>query len=67
MFYWQELEREQIAEVYDVAEATIGTRLFRARKALQDRLDAAITSERRQPEDFDAWAKSLRGETRADG
>lgn len=67
MFYWQELDRAQMAEVYDVEEATIGTRLFRARKALQDRLDAAATSELRNPEDFDAWAISLRAAAAADG
>lgn len=60
MFYWQELGREQLAEVYEVAEATIGTRLFRARKALQDNLDVAAIGALRQPEDFDAWAMALR-------
>jgi RNA polymerase sigma factor (sigma-70 family) len=60
MFYWEELARDQIAEVFNVAEATIGTRLFRARKALQDSLDASLVGEHRRPEDFDAWASSLR-------
>jgi RNA polymerase sigma factor (sigma-70 family) len=62
MFYWQELSREQIAEVYDVPEATIGTRLLRARKALQENFDGPPLVERRKPEDFDAWAMSLRGQ-----
>lgn len=66
MFYWQELDRDQLAEVYDVAEATIGTRLFRARKALQDRLNEVATGARRPPDDFDAWAMALRGEPAAD-
>jgi RNA polymerase sigma-70 factor (ECF subfamily) len=61
MFYWQEFDRVQIAEIYDVAEATIGTRLFRARKALQDGLDVVI-GVHRPPEDFDAWAMSLRAQ-----
>jgi RNA polymerase sigma factor (sigma-70 family) len=62
MFYWQELDREQIAEIYDVAEATVGTRLFRARKSLQDSLEALAIGERRKPEDFDTWAMSLRAQ-----
>jgi RNA polymerase sigma factor (sigma-70 family) len=65
MFYWQELDRKQIAEVYDVAEATIGTRLFRARKALQDNLDTA-SEPHRSADDFDAWAVSLRVPSAAD-
>jgi RNA polymerase sigma-70 factor (ECF subfamily) len=67
MFYWQELDRAQMAEVYEVEESTIGTRLFRARKALQDRLDAIATGEHRTPEDFDAWAIALRAKAMADG
>jgi RNA polymerase sigma-70 factor (ECF subfamily) len=62
MFYWQELAREQIAEIYEVPESTIGTRLFRARKALQDSLDTQPLGERRTPEDFDTWAMSLRSQ-----
>jgi RNA polymerase sigma-70 factor (ECF subfamily) len=64
MFYWQELARDQIAEIYEVPEATIGTRLFRARKALQDNLDILPLGERRTPDDFDAWAMSLRAQPR---
>lgn len=65
MFYWQGLDRRQIAEVYDVAEATIGTRLFRARKALQDSLEAS-SGTHRSSDDFDAWAVSLRDPPAAD-
>lgn len=64
LFYWQEFDRGQMAEIYDVAEATIGTRLFRARKALQDNLDGHLVGEHRNPEDFDAWAMSLRAHIR---
>lgn len=64
MFYWQELARDQIAEIYGVPEATIGTRLFRARKALQDHLDVTPLAERRTTDDFDAWAMSLRAPPR---
>lgn len=38
MFYWDGFDRDQLAEIFEVAEATIGSRLFRARKTLQDQL-----------------------------
>lgn len=57
MFYWEGLERDKLAEVFEVEEATIGSRLFRARKALGEALgNASATAEA----DFDAWAKGLR-------
>lgn len=59
MFYWEDLDRDQLAEVFEVAGPTIGSRLFRARKALQDGLggnEAATAAEG----DFDDWAKGLR-------
>lgn len=60
MYYWEELGRDQLAEVFDVATATIGSRLFRARQALIDQLadtDSATTA--RALPDIDAWARSL--------
>lgn len=41
MYYWENLDREQLAEVFDVENATIGSRLTRARQALRDRLDTS--------------------------
>lgn len=38
LFYWEDMEREQLAEVFDVETATIGSRLFRAREVLQKKL-----------------------------
>lgn len=57
MFYWEDLERDKLAEVFEVEEATIGSRLFRARKALGEALGAAPAG---VEADFDAWAKGLR-------
>jgi len=62
MFYWEELDRDQLAEVFDVEEPTIGSRLFRARKALQDGLDASAGAPFDLAGGFDAWAKGLRPE-----
>lgn len=54
MFYWHDLGREQLAEVFDVEPATIGSRLFRARQALQEALESP------PPDDsFDEWARGL--------
>lgn len=58
MFYWQSLDRTQLAEVFDVEINTIGSRLFRARQALMDRLAVTDAS------GFDAWARSLSQEER---
>jgi RNA polymerase sigma-70 factor (ECF subfamily) len=60
MYYWQELDRDQLAEVFDVAEATIGSRLFRARKLLQDTLGAATEPQAAPADRFDDWARGLR-------
>ena len=38
LFYWEELDGEQLAEVFDIAAATTRSRLFRARAALRERL-----------------------------
>jgi RNA polymerase sigma-70 factor, ECF subfamily len=58
MYYWQDLDREQLAEVFGVETATIGSRLFRARQALQDALRA--TGGAAVPGDqLDDWARAL--------
>jgi RNA polymerase sigma-70 factor (ECF subfamily) len=62
MYYWEDLDREHLAEVFDVETATIGSRLFRARKALQDGMQGGIDDDARPPsgqEALDAWARSL--------
>jgi RNA polymerase sigma-70 factor (ECF subfamily) len=59
MFYWEELEREQLAEVFEVAGATIGSRLFRARQALQEKLGAGSSQLGGPGNDFDSWARRL--------
>jgi len=41
LYYWEEMDRDALAEVFDVETSTIGTRLFRARAALEAHLDHA--------------------------
>jgi len=58
LFYWQELDREQLAEVFDVESATIGSRLHRARQAMKVLLNQQ-TPIPTEPLDIDAWARQL--------
>ena len=60
LYYWQELGRDQLAEVFDVEEATIGSRLFRARKILQDTLGMMTGAQAGPADGFDDWARRLR-------
>jgi RNA polymerase sigma-70 factor (ECF subfamily) len=53
MFYWEDLDRDQLAEVFEVETATIGSRLFRARQALQSGLGTGDDG------GLDTWARSL--------
>ena len=61
LHYWEQLDRDQLAEVFDVAEATTRSRLFRARQALRDALAAAAGHpvRARSDDDLDAWARAL--------
>jgi RNA polymerase sigma factor (sigma-70 family) len=62
LHYWEELERDQLAEVFEVEPATTRSRLFRARQALRERLDAVAQAPPSAASDdaLDAWARSLR-------
>jgi RNA polymerase sigma factor (sigma-70 family) len=62
LHYWEELERDQLAEVFEVEPATTRSRLFRAREALRDRLAGMSHPPLRAASDdvLDAWARSLR-------
>lgn len=63
MFYWQDCDRDQLAEVFDVESATIGSRLHRARQALKTLLEAPTSGIAAVPADLDAWARSLEEKT----
>ncbi len=64
LHYWEELEREQLAEVFDIAEATTRSRLFRARAALRERLEVGQPSGSTSADDLalDRWARGLRAD-----
>jgi RNA polymerase sigma factor (sigma-70 family) len=60
MFYWEELDRDQLAEVFDVETPTIGSRLFRARQALQQALASTTGKDAPLPPNLDALARAAR-------
>jgi RNA polymerase sigma factor (sigma-70 family) len=45
LFYWEEMDRDSLAEVFDVESSTIGTRLFRARNLLKERMSSTGATE----------------------
>ena len=55
MYYWQDFDRDQLAEIFDVETATIGSRLFRARKQLMEKLASSAPTD----DALDAWARAL--------
>ncbi len=63
LFYWEDLSGPELAEVLDVPEGTVRSRLRRAREALDAKLaelagdPAVLTS---TMTDLDAWAKRVR-------
>ncbi|HEY1550802.1 MAG TPA: sigma-70 family RNA polymerase sigma factor [Kofleriaceae bacterium] len=59
MFYWQDCDRDQLAEIFDVESATIGSRLHRARQAMKTMLEAPASGIATVPDDLDSWARSL--------
>jgi len=62
MYYWEDLDRDHLAEVFDVEPATIGSRLFRARQALHEGMKAGtggMAPAFIEQEAFEAWARSL--------
>ena len=63
LFYWEGMDNDALAEIFEVSPTTVRTRLFRARNALRERM--AELAESPSPihmsiENLDAWARSLR-------
>ncbi|HEU0036204.1 MAG TPA: sigma-70 family RNA polymerase sigma factor [Kofleriaceae bacterium] len=57
LFYWEGFDRDQLAEVFNVESATIGSRLFRARQTLQHNLETETPLS--LDSGFDTWARGL--------
>lgn len=52
MSYWHELDRDQLAEIFKVEPATIGSRLYRARQTMKSLLEE-------DGDDLDGWPRAL--------
>jgi RNA polymerase sigma factor (sigma-70 family) len=59
MYYWEDIDRDALAEIFEVASATIGSRLFRIRQSLQELLESQRGSSPKGSA-FDDWARSLK-------
>jgi RNA polymerase sigma factor (sigma-70 family) len=64
LHYWEGMSTADLAELLEIPQGTVKTRLFRARQLLREHLHA-LTRAGRLPEsslhDLDGWARSLRG------
>ena len=61
LHYWEEMDITALAEVFDAPQATIRTRLHRARKALWERIEGAAPPAALQDlETMDRWVQGLK-------
>ena len=63
LFYWEKLSAPELAEVLEIPEGTVRSRLRRAREALEQRLRALESSPERLAStlsNLEGWALSLR-------
>jgi RNA polymerase sigma factor (sigma-70 family) len=60
LHYWEDMGIGELADVFDVEATTIRTRLYRARKALRDKMEGQVPAEALESlETMDGWAKQL--------
>lgn len=62
LYYWEELSVAQMAEILDIPEGTVKSRLYRARDALRNALVAMNLPEnirKTTTEGFEHWARAL--------
>ena len=58
LHYWEGLDANELAETFEVENATIRTRLHRARKALRDKIEGSVEPGLLESlETMDAWAR----------
>jgi DNA-directed RNA polymerase specialized sigma24 family protein len=63
LFYWENLGGSELAELFDLAEGTVRSRLRRARELLvlaYDRLDRSSVSAPTTDTNIDGWARRIR-------
>lgn len=60
LHYWEDMDIADLAEVFEAPEATIRTRLHRARKLLREKMERLAPREVLETlESMDAWARRL--------
>jgi RNA polymerase sigma factor (sigma-70 family) len=60
LHYWEDMEIAELADVFEAPQATIRTRLHRARKLLREKMEgAAPRTVLETLETLDAWARGL--------
>jgi len=60
LHYWEEMDAGELAEVFEAPEATIRTRLHRARKALKAKIEGFVEPQALESLDtMDRWAREL--------
>lgn len=65
LHYWEDMTPADLAEVFDIAQVTARTRLFRARAALREVMETLAGQplpEHQTVESLDEWARALRAE-----
>jgi RNA polymerase sigma factor (sigma-70 family) len=70
LFYWEQLDGPELAEVLGIPEGTARSRLRRAREAVAEKIEALLGNDPggASAKDLDAWAATLRGQlTPAEG
>ena len=62
LHYWEGMSFDALAPMFEIAPTTVRTRLFRARRALRDRMAKLADNPRPESEsevDLEAWARDL--------
>ena len=60
LHYWEDMDIAALAEIFESPQATIRTRLHRARKALRDRMEGSAPENVLETlESMDLWAKGV--------
>jgi RNA polymerase sigma-70 factor (ECF subfamily) len=60
LHYWEDMEIAALAEVFEIPQATIRTRLHRARKALREKMEGTAPRQVLETlESMDAWARGF--------
>lgn len=60
LHYWEDMEIAQLAEIFEMPQATVRTRLHRARKALRERMAGSAPPPVLETlETMDAWARRV--------